>query len=71
MIEQWYAKHKVTGEIFESNGRYCFSEKGVRTAVRNVWGEWEYVNPHKPYDYSRKCVNTPEDSWEFKRIELT
>jgi hypothetical protein len=71
MIEQWYAKHKVTGEIFCHKGRYCFSEKGLRTAVRNVWGTWEYANPHKDYDYSRKCIDSPESQWEFRKVELT
>lgn len=71
MIEQWYAKHKTTGEIFHKNGRYCFSEKGLRTSIRNEYGSWDYVDPGNPYNLSMRCEDTPEDQWEFKRIELT
>ncbi len=70
MIEQWYAVHKKTGEFFEKNGRYCFSEVGLRSSIRNGYGIWEYKNPHKKYDYSRECVDTPENDWEFRKVEL-
>lgn len=42
MIEQWYAVHKKTGEFFEKNGRYCFSEVGLRSSIRNGYGIWEF-----------------------------
>jgi hypothetical protein len=71
MIEQWYAVHKKTGEFFCHKGRYCFSKSGLKTSIRNGYGVWEYVNPHKDYDYSQKCLDTPEDNWDFRKVELT
>lgn len=65
MIEQYYAKHKITGEIFHNKGRFCFSEKGLLQSLRNEkkWAEW-YASRggHKPFLMS---------DYEIKRIELT
>ena len=64
MIEQWYAVHKVTGEIFCHKGRYCFSEKGLLQSLRNErkWADWWYVEGKgKPFLLS---------DFEMKRIEL-
>jgi len=64
MIEQWYAKHKVTGEIFHHKGRYCFSEKGLLQSLHNEekWANWWYPKGKgEPFLLS---------DFEMKRIEL-
>ena len=66
MIEQWYAKHRVTGEIFCHKGRYCFSEKGLLQSLRNEkkWDDW--------WSERRSTVRKPflMSDWEIKKVEL-
>jgi hypothetical protein len=66
MIEQYYAKHKKTGEIFEHKGRYCFSEKGLIQSIRNNEGTWSWG----PYPSPRKLMNKPEMFYEIKKVVL-
>lgn len=70
MIEQWYAKHKVTGEIFCHKDRYVFSEDGLKKSIRNKYGTWVYNNKSK-FDYSMKIVDNPLVDWELRKVELT
>lgn len=65
MIEQYYAKHKITGEIFCHKGRYCFSEKGLIQSIRNDRGTWVWT---KDKSVLFKC---PMVDWEVRKVELT
>lgn len=66
MIEQWYAKHKVTGEIFCHKGRYCFSEKGLIRSIQNSirWDAWR--DSHG----SRKGPIRLLVDYEIRKVEL-
>ena len=66
MIEQWYAKHKVTGEIFCHKNRYCFSEKGLIQSIKNSirWDDW-----HHSHGVRKKPIRFLVD-YEIIKVEL-
>jgi hypothetical protein len=67
MIEQYYAVHKKTGEVFCHKGRYCFSEKGILQSIRNDISrdEWGIKRGFKTGP-TRFLVD-----YEIKKVELT
>lgn len=67
MIEQWYAVHKKTGEVFRGAGGCCFdTQNGLIKSIKSLnqlTSAWYSGNT------SIKVCPPPEE-WEFKRIEL-
>lgn len=68
MIEQWYAVHKTTGEIFVSSANnYCFNTtKGLVTAIKAKCGIWK-PNTGKA---GWSCADKPENDFLIKKVEL-
>lgn len=67
MIEQWYARHKVTGEIFRGAGGSCFdSINGLTKSIRRM-------NDITSHHYSAGMnvkICPPPNEWEFIKVVL-
>jgi hypothetical protein len=69
MIEQYYAVHKSTGEVYEHKGRYVFSEKGLIQSIRNDLGTWKWS-----YNAGRTkstLLDKPELDFDIKKVTLS
>ena len=68
MIEQWYAVHKTTGEIFRGAGGCCFdTTNGLTKSIKSMsslTSHWHSIG-------MRVKVCDPPFDWEFKKVELT
>lgn len=67
MIEQWYAVHKTTGEVYQGAGGCCFdTQNGLNKSIRSLnklTSHWHSVG------MSVKVCPPPEE-WIFKKVEL-
>lgn len=64
MVEQFYAVHRDTKEIFCHRGRYCFSEKGLIQSIRNDRGLWQWSADKDT------LISDPIPEWEIKKVVL-
>ncbi len=67
MIEQWYAVHKDTGEVFKGAGGCCFdTQEGLTKSIKSMnkyTSHWHSIG-------MSVTVCSPPPSWIYKKVVL-